>query len=201
MNQLLASLLSFILLYKYTALFVVLLISNVIFVLPSNALILMAGVFAGTNYLNFYWSLLIILSANTTGDFLIYYLARLYPRWIDGRLHRQKISILERLEKFIKSSACSTIIISRFSGLSAIIVSLLSGLALIPWFSFLFYDMVGNFLVAILLLYSGFIIGADWDGVFQAINIISLILSIIITGFFAYKALSKNNHNNKNKKI
>lgn len=191
MNELLTPILSFLLLYKYAALFAIVLASNIIFFLPSSVFILMAGVFSGAAYFNFYWSLFIVVAANTLGDFLIYRLARKYPSWLNQVLRQKNTVALESLKKFMKSTSALTIIISRISGSSAIVVNILSGLAFISWPKFLLYDLIGNFLVAGLLLYLGFIVGSDWEDLYHTINIITLTLAILMIAFLAYKGLSR----------
>ncbi len=192
MEQTLAPFLSFILLYKYAALFGAVFVSNIIFVLPSNILILVSGVFTGTGYLNFYWSLFFVVAANTLGDFLFYRLARRYPQIVDRRLKRQKFVALERLKKFMQSSAGPTIIIAHCGGAFTVVVSLLSGLAEIPWPKFICYAIIGNVLMDFILLYSGFVLGLNWEQASGIVNVVSIVITVVMVAVFGYKALAKN---------
>ena len=204
MSQLLTPILSFLLIYKYSALFAITLIGNIIFFLPSNFVILMVGVFSNASYFNFYWSLLIIVLANVLGDLIIYQLAKKYPQKINQKMAKQKFAALERLKKFMKQAAGPTIIISRFSGSSAIIVNALSGLSEISSWQFLLYDLIGNLLVAGVLLYLGFIIGSNWEEIYHLINTITIVLGLMIIAFLIYKAFfnsKKKNTLEKPKKL
>jgi membrane-associated protein len=189
MDQLLAPLLSFVLLYKYAALFAVMLGSDIIFVLPSNALTLIVGFLSGTPYLNFYWSWLVIAAANTCGDCLMYELARHHPERISRHLQRRGPAFLERWKKFIEKSSGLTIIFSRFAGVLGVAVNLLSGLAPIPRIKFLFFDVLGNILLSGLLLYLGFVVGANWEGASDIVDVISVSLGVAILAVFIYQAL------------
>ena len=192
MDQLLTPLFSFLLLYKYAALFAVIFVSNIIFVIPSNIIIIIAGVFSGETYFNFYWSLLTIVIGNSLGDFIIYSLAKKHYRWLDTKLQSGKLPFLNRLKRFIKSAAGRTILISRSAGSLAVVVNFLAGLAQVSWWKFLFYDVVGNLVVGAVLLYVGFVAGAAWDQASDVINIIGVVIAVLVAAFFVYKAVGKN---------
>ena len=77
----LASLLSFLLLYKYLALFLCVFSVAVIIPLPINALLLATGAFANFGYFNLAASIAVALSANVLGDMIDFILARRFgPR-------------------------------------------------------------------------------------------------------------------------
>jgi len=188
MKDMIASLLSFLLLYRYFALFIIIFVSNIIFFLPSNAIVLVTGFFTNVDYFNFYWSFLIIAVANTLADFLVYFLAKKFPQHIDKQLKRQKIFSLDRLKNFLTIAAAPTIILSRISGVFAISINFLSGLAEIKPIRFLIYDLIGNSLVAGILLYLGFLVGSNWEQMSDVIDYVTVILSLIFVVFFVYKA-------------
>ncbi len=192
MDQLLAPLFSFLLLYKYVALFIIIFVGNIIFLIPSNIFILMAGVFSGTAYFNFYWSLLIIVIGNSAGDYLIYTLTKKNSAWLGCRLRNKKAPYFQRLENFMKSAAGRTIIISRVTGAFSIIVNFLAGISKISWWKFLFYDVVGNFLVTLILMYIGFVVGGTWEQASDTVNTVGSIVGVLMLAFFVYKAVANN---------
>lgn len=192
MDQLLAPLFSFLLLYKYAALFVIIFVGNIVFLVPSNIFILMAGVFSGTAYFNFYWSLLIIMLANSAGDFVIYALTKQNSAWLGRHLRGRKAPYFKRLEKFMKSAAGRTIIISRITGAFSIVVNFLAGIAEISWWKFLFYDIIGNTLVAFILMYVGFVVGGTWEQASDTVNTVGLVVGVLMLAFFVYKAVVNN---------
>jgi len=198
MDQLLTPVLSFILLYKYAALFVVALVSEIFFILPSNVFILMAGVFSGAGYFNFYLSLLTAGAANTGGDVFVYWLARRYPGWLASRLGKHR-TVLDKMRKFMDKAAGPTILLSRLSGSAAVVVDFLSGLTPVNLAKFLIYDLIGNFLTVGVLLYVGFVVGPDWDKVSDIISVVAVVVTVVIAALllWGYLDLVKRNKNNK----
>ena len=80
MSNFVALLLSFLLLYKYWALFAVIFVAAVLVPLPTNSVLLAAGAFASQGYFSFWLSLAVAVGANIAGDCFDYFLARRYGR-------------------------------------------------------------------------------------------------------------------------
>jgi len=144
MDSLLAPLLSFILLYKYWALFALAFTAAVIVPIPMNSILLATGAFVSQRYFDFMYSFLAALLANIAGDIFDYILARVYGRRALKILHiHQPVSLL-RFEHLVKTHANVTIFFSRFIGGIGSLVNLLSGFIEVKWTKFLLYDILGN---------------------------------------------------------
>jgi membrane protein DedA with SNARE-associated domain len=76
MSQILESLLSYILLYKYVALALLVFANAIVIPLPINTLLLATGAFASQGYLNLGLALVLSIVANILGDCIDYTLAR-----------------------------------------------------------------------------------------------------------------------------
>jgi hypothetical protein len=74
----LQSLLTFVLLYKYVAIFVISFFAALSFPLPSSAVLIASAFFATEGYFNFILVYLIALIANIASDIVAYWLARWY---------------------------------------------------------------------------------------------------------------------------
>ncbi len=182
MSSILTFLLSFLLLYKYWALFAVVFMAAVIVPIPANTLILAAGAFASQGYFNFWISLLVIVLANMVGDCIDYFLARIYGRRILRKIHVRMPSYLERLEKFVAEYPRSAIFFTRFVGTIEPITSLLCGFSGIRIWTFLVYDFLGNLASDGLILYSGYFLGVHWQdftGLFSLTDYILVGVTII----------------------
>ena len=105
MNEILARLLSYVLLYKYVAVGLIVYVSAVIVPLPTNAMLLAVGAFASQGYFN-YWILApLAVIANTLGDLTDYGIARYYGEWIARALRLHKIKFYYQLKEELRTDA------------------------------------------------------------------------------------------------
>jgi membrane-associated protein len=163
MNDLVALLLSFLLLYKYWALFIVIFISAVILPIPTNSLLLATGAFASQGYFNFPLSFVVAVGANVSGDCLDYFLARRYGRRVIHLLHIRIPSYIERLEDYVERHPGPTIFFTRFVGTADPLANILSGFVGIGFGTFLLYDALGNVVSIGGILYAGYFLGIHWQ--------------------------------------
>jgi membrane-associated protein len=163
MSGFVALLLSFLLLYKYWALGIVIFISAVILPLPTNSLLLAAGAFASQGYFSFSLSLAIAVGANMLGDCFDYFLARRYGRRAIAMLHLRMPAYIERLEAYVKHHPGPTIFLTRFVGAADPLGNVFAGFVGVPFGLFLWYDFLGNFVSIGGVLYAGYFLGIHWQ--------------------------------------
>lgn len=193
MNAALGTFLSFLLLYKYAALFLFIFSSAVILPLPDNSILLAAGAFASQGYFNFWLSLGFSLAGNVAGDCVGYYLAR---RWGHSAFSRLRVRIptyLDRLDGYLRRYPGRSIFVTRFIGTADVVVNLLSGFARIPFSRFLLWDALGNFVSLFYILYLGYLFGAYWSQVSGILSIAGFVLfaiAVIVSGIIATGGLS-----------
>lgn len=173
-------LLSFLLLYKYFALFVLIFIGASLLPIPINFLLLAAGAFASQGYFNFSISLMVAVIANIAGDSFDYYLAQKYGNSILKKLHIQIPNYIEKLEHYVKQHAGVTVFLTRFFGITGILTNFLSGFIGIPFIKFVFYDFLGNFISTTTILSIGYFLGLDWENFSNASNFPNYIIAAII---------------------
>src|ERR1700733_15170510 len=114
MNAALGAFLSFLLLYKYVALFAFIFTAAVILPLPDNSILLATGAFASQGYFEFWISLLVALVANVAGDLVGYFLAK---RWGKAALSRLRVRVpwyIDRLDGYLKKHPRRSIFLTRF---------------------------------------------------------------------------------------
>lgn len=186
MSDLPGAFLSYVLLYKYAALFVLTFSAAVILPLPGNAILLAVGAFSAQGYFNFWFSLAAAVSANTLGDLFDYFVARKYGEIIMRALRMDKSRFFGRLSEELKTDAAATVFITRFAGSLSPLAALLSGLARVRFQTFVVYDFLGNFIEPAAALFIGYLAGDYWDKfsgileIFAAIAAIGAILFVLI---------------------
>ena len=179
MNAALGAFLSFLLLYKYVALFAFIFFSAVILPLPDNSILLATGAFASQGYFNFWISLAVALVANVAGDCVGYFLARRYGKAALSRLRVRVPSYIGRLDGYIHRHPRRSIFITRFIGTADVVANVLSGYAGVPFSKFLLWDMLGNFVSLFYILYLGYLFGVYWSNVSGILSIAGFILFAI----------------------
>ena len=181
------SLLSYLLLYKYVALFVFSFISSVGIPIPSSSILLTVGVFASQSYFDFWFSLATATIASTLGDLFVYLLMRKYVSVFLKRNYHKRFSFINKLgtyikflEGYIKKHEGLAIFLTRFIGTAGAITNVLSGLIPVSFKKFLFYDFLGNFLDTFIILVAGFFVDESWQKIAGIVGVVGATITVII---------------------
>ena len=183
MDSLLAPLLSYLLLYKYVALFVVVYFSALIVPLPSNAMLLAVGAFASRGYFSFWASLAVAVIANTLGDLSDYALARKFGTAVTHFLRLDRLAFFRELEKELRTDAAVTVFTTRFAGVLSTPASFLAGLAKVPFLTFLWCDILGNAIEPFAALSLGYLAGDYWSSFSGPLSIFAAIVAVLVILF------------------
>ena len=187
----LATALSYLLIYKYPLLFFIAFSSAIIIPWPTNLIIIAAGAFANHGYFNLIYIILIVQIANVSGDLLEYLFIRKYGNEILRQKFIKNNSFFLTLEKTIKDNKRITIFLSRFVGLFSVSVNFLAGFTKISFFTFLIYDFLGNLVSNSLFIILGYKLGDYWENFSGLINNINYIIIIIFLIFILIKIKNK----------
>jgi membrane-associated protein len=184
--------LSYLLLYKYLTLFLLVFAIAIVVPLPANVFLLAAGAFASLGYMSLPLAILVAVVANVLGDVVDYWLARYFGpkilRFFKITEHRSVV----RMQNQLRNHAKFTIFITRFAGPVDLIVSLSSGIAQVRFTTFLLYDFLGNFLSNVAVLGVGYAAGISWQSFSGTVDLVStIILVVIIIIFIAWYFLRK----------
>lgn len=171
MNALAPLLLSFLLLYGYWALFLIVFIAALILPLPTNSLLLAAGAFASQGYFSAPMVLLVAMIANVAGDSIGFFLAQRYGRSAIHLLHLHVPSYIERLERYVLSYPGLTIFVTRFAGAADPLANVLAGFAGVPFRVFLVADILGNLVSIGGVIYAGYFLGIHWQDVINLVSV------------------------------
>ncbi len=182
MNTILTSLLSYLLLYKYSTLFLVVFSAAIILPLPDSSILLATGAFASQGYFSFAISFAVALVANVLGDIVGYMLTNKFGYHVIKERHIKKFPYFSKVETFVRTQAGPTIIVSRFVGTIGPLVNFLSGLASVPLSKFIFFDLIGNAIDIAAILIIGYALGQYWQdfaGIMDTVGWIFLVLIVV----------------------
>jgi membrane-associated protein len=180
----LALILSYLLVYKYLALFFIAFLASFSVPLPSTAILLASGAFAAQGYLNFYLVLLAGWLGNIAGDSAIYYVARYFGKEILERIGLRRLLVSKKfikLENGFADHAASAIFLSRFLVPSlGSPVDILAGLAKVSFKKFIILEVTGELIYEILYGGLGYLFVSQWQNIYQILENLTLILIIIM---------------------
>ena len=190
MDYLLTTLLSYVLLYKYAAIFAIVFLSGLLLPLPSNTLLLAAGTFASQGYLNVSIAFIVALVSNVLGDSLGYALTRFWGTRIITQARLNRFSSIAKIERFVRNHSRMTIVITRFLGTPAVVVNFLCGLIGVPFKRFVLFDVIGNALDTGLFLFLGYGLGAYAENYSDIAELAGWIVLVIILIFLIIRLSS-----------
>jgi membrane protein DedA with SNARE-associated domain len=185
--NILNSLLSFLLLYKYYALFAVVYSSALLLPLPANATLLAVGAFSSQGYFNFWVSLVVAVVANTLGDLTGYSITRIYGERFIRLLRLHKFKFYVQLQDEFRTDAAITVFLTRFASSLSTVANFLAGLVKVPIKIFLFYDFLGNLIEPGAALTIGYIVGNYWTDFSNFFELGGAVVSLGVVMFILFR--------------
>jgi membrane-associated protein len=178
MDSLLTPLLSYVLLYKYITIFVVVYIGAIGIPLPANAMLLAVGAFASQGFFSFWASLAVAVIANTLGDLTDYAVTRKYGEVIIRKLKFDKVAFFGHLKDELSSDGAVTVFVTRFAGSLSSITNFLAGLVKVPFMTFLLSDLLGNIIEPFVALLIGYLVGNYWSNFSSLLSLAAVIVAV-----------------------
>jgi membrane protein DedA with SNARE-associated domain len=194
MDSLLGWILSYVLIYKYVAIFIIAFSGAIILPLPVNPMLLAIGAFSSQGYFNVWASLSIAVTGNVLGDMTDYLVAKKYGELIIRKLKLRSVRFFRQLEEELRRDAVGTVFTSRFAGSLSPVVVLLAGFVGVPFFSFFIPDILGDFIEPFVILFIGYALGIYWSSVSGTLNLIAALVAtsvVLFVLFRMYRRMSK----------
>jgi membrane-associated protein len=194
MTPLISFLLSYLLLYKYITLFVLVFLAGLIIPIPVNILLMAVGAFSSQSYFSFTASLVVGTIANASGDTCAYLFFSRYGQKILREQYAQKYSFFVKLEEYFIRHTAFAIMASRLIGLFGAPVNFLSGYMRISAMKFILFDLIGNCIFVLVFLTLGYVMGDMWTTISGFVNTVTWIITIILFLYVVYSIYRKNRH-------
>jgi membrane protein DedA with SNARE-associated domain len=191
MQPFLSPLLSYLLLYKYVTLGIVVFLGAVGAPLPANAMLLAVGAFSGEGYFNFWISLAVAVSTNVAGDLTGYGIARKYGEWVVRKLRLNKSRFFVQLQEELRTDATGTVFATRFASSMSSVANILAGAVKVPFKTFLIPDFWGNFIEPFVLLCIGYAVGDYWTEFSGPLDILAGIVAVGVVMFILWRIYRK----------
>lgn len=192
--------LSLLLLYKYAALFLITFLASVLLPLPASALLLAAGAFAFQGYFNFGEVIAAGFLGAVTGDSTGYFLARAWGKEVLEKIGFRRLihsSRFSEMENDFSRHASTFVFLTRFlvTWLGSII-NIISGLTEFSVKKFLFFDITGEFIYALLFAGIGYVFADAWQSVSGAAQDLTgfLAMAVLVYIFFRWNRRRRRMH-------
>lgn len=186
MEELFASILSFLLIYKYAALFVVSFGAAFLFPLPSSSLLAASGAFAAQGYFNLEYVLIASFLGNFCGDTTGYLLGRLYGEDTlrkFGFSHMFDSKKYTQIQQYMSHFSYPIIYFSRFVTGIGPAVNIISGITQLPYKKYFPIEVAGEISFVLVYGLTGYYLGSAWEnntGFFVEIAAALLIIGIFV---------------------
>ncbi|MFA5023246.1 MAG: DedA family protein [Candidatus Paceibacterota bacterium] len=177
--------------YQYWALFLICFLAAMALPLPSNTSVTIMSIFAAIDYLNFSLVLVVALVGYVLGDWVGFWLARLFgPRVLQwtGFKRIAEYRYFVEAERYVNDHPALTIFLSRFVSAAGPAVNILAGLSKISFRKFLAFELPGEALDVLIFALGGYFFGEQFQNYGSTITLIELaIVAIIILAYWAIR--------------
>ena len=170
MTNVTSFLLSYVLIYKYVAIFVITFLGAIALPLPSGTVVMASAAFATQGYLNFFAVLFFSILGNMAGDNSGYWIARKYGLPVFYKLGLRKIVDSEKRHKLnrgIDKHPLLIIYFSRFMTGIAPTVNVVCGLASFSYKKYLTFEALGELTECAFFCLMGYVFGTNWQSLTQ----------------------------------
>lgn len=189
-HTIVASTVSFINEIGYLGIFIGMFIESTVFPLPSEVIMIPAGMAAANGSMNIYIAIFAGVLGNVLGAIFSYYMAAILGRAILFRIGKYfflKPAVIIKMENFFNNHGEISVFIGRLIPGFRHFISLPAGVAKMNITKFFFYTSLGSSIWTIALAVLGFAIGKNQELIGQYLSIIitiCVIFCIALVGFY-----------------
>lgn len=173
--------------WGYTAIFILILLENVLPVVPSEIILTFAGLLSVKSHLSI-WTLLIIATiASFIGLLILYYICRLISeeklyRFVDrhGKWMKLKSKDLKRANDWFKKYGAWAVFLCRFVPVLRVLITIPTGINRMNVIQFTTLSLIGTTIWNFALILLGRLLSDSFDALMNGIHTYSRIMYIII---------------------
>ncbi|WP_301560481.1 DedA family protein [Staphylococcus epidermidis] len=179
--------------WGYTAIFILILLENVLPVVPSEIILTFAGLLSVKSHLSI-WTLLIIATiASFIGLLILYYICRLISeeklyRFVDrnGKWMKLKSKDLKRANDWFKKYGAWAVFLCRFVPVLRVLITIPAGINRMNVIQFTTLSLIGTTIWNFALILLGRLLSHSFDALMNGIHTYSRIMYVIIIIAFIY---------------
>ncbi len=202
MNSFLLWILSFIVLYKYAAIFIILMFGGLLTPYPAGAVITGSAFLATGGYLNLNLVILTSFIGSVVGDVIGYWFTIFFGERILGFLGLRRAMRDARVRSVFAhfaSRPLMTIFLSRFAFTQ--VVNIFAGLAKVSFKKFFFVSAFGELLDVLVLIALGVFFGDNVNLIFNILGVFGTVVAIFLVGFILLGIKKSRQHRDGSKSL
>lgn len=168
----------------YLGIFIGMFLESTIIPIPSEIIMIPAGIASAKGFMNIYIATLVGTIGNIAGAIFSYYLALTLGRKIIFKIGKYffiKPETIVKIEEFFKKYGTISVFIGRLLPGFRHFISLPAGLAKMDFKLFLFYTSLGATIWTSILSFSGYFIGENQELIIKYIKELSMVFVIFIS--------------------
>jgi membrane-associated protein len=147
---------------------------------PGDSLLFVAGTFASTGAINFFWLFIILSFAAILGDTLNYFIGKYLGKEVFLKRNWIKEENIEKTKNFFVKHGGKTIILARFIPIIRTFAPFVAGIGKMKYIRFFLFNVIGAIVWTISMLTLGYYFGTI---PFVKNNLSLVIIAIIIISF------------------
>jgi len=182
-----SSFVSYLIAYKYLALFLLVLAGSFIVPIPLNEVLVVAGAFASAGNMNIMLVMIIGFFTNVAVDVFAYFLTYHYGDAIFRALRIKKNDNFFKVKNYLENYAYGTIYFCKIVGPFGPLVNFISGLIRLPFRQFLLFDVLGNFSDVLFFSLAGYLVGNYWQKFLTELWMFAIVPIVVFIGYLVYK--------------
>lgn len=179
--------------WGYTAIFILILLENVLPVVPSEIILTFAGLLSVKSHLSI-WTLLIIATiASFIGLLILYYICRLISEeklyrfvYRHGKWMKLKSKDLKRANDWFKKYGAWAVFLCRFVPVLRVLITIPAGINRMNVIQFTTLSLIGTTIWNFALILLGRLLSDSFDALMNGIHTYSRIMYVIIIIAFIY---------------
>jgi membrane protein DedA with SNARE-associated domain len=196
MSDIFLSLLDFVMVYRYPALFVITFLGAFALPVPSGSIIMAAAAFSTGGHFSIVWIFIVGLAGNLAGDNAGYWLVRRYGLPVMNKIKLGRFFSPERLEAArgkLDSHPVLTIFSTRFFTSIAPAINAAAGMSKLSYKKYLVFEALGEAFEVLVFCALGYFLGKNWDAFNSVSGWLWAIGGVLITVIIWKVILKKKN--------
>lgn len=178
----------------YLGIFLLVVIENIFPPIPSEFILIFAGVF--TTYTSLSCSSVILYATlgSLVGAYILYFVGFLLnkerlKRFVEskiGRMLRLKVADVEKADTFFVNRGNKAVFFCRFVPIVRSLISIPAGMSRMPLFRFTIYTTIATVIWNFVLVFLGSVVGSNWNHVVTFFSNYSSLVRIFLIFLFLY---------------
>ncbi len=180
--------------FGYFGIFILVVVENIFPPIPSEFILIFAGVLTTYTNLNFFSVILYATLGSLVGAYILYIIGAILNKNRLKRLVNSKVGKylklkeedINKAECFFAKRGCNAVLFCRFVPIVRSLISIPAGISKMPIIKFTIYTLIGTIIWNYILVFIGSVVGNNWNVVVTFFGNYSSIIRILLISLIIY---------------